>query len=152
RWLAVYYTIPFAKDIIQPLMGLVDTKTGKIAIAIDAPLTTPAALAFSDDGKQLAGIDPQSRQVRVWNAATGKTIHEMALPDTTDPTNLTHFIAFDEERLISVINKKLVIIDPAKGRIEDHPAKLTIETFNWSAYSPTLHALAVYVLDLRKGV
>jgi WD40 repeat protein len=63
-------------------LGVWDTKTGEFRIGMEKSTRHWDCIALSADGKKAAGINLIARELKVWDAATGKLVNEQKLNKT----------------------------------------------------------------------
>jgi WD40 repeat protein len=115
------------------IIGVWDTKTGECRLTVEKPLKKFERLAVSPDGKTIAAMASLDKQVRVWDATTGKVLDDQALPDSKGKQSLkflTPVLKFapDSKRLFAIHNQQPVEITVG-GKIRNIGPKVEFAEF-----------------------
>src|SRR5690349_17526076 len=62
-------------------LGIWDTKSGEFKVAMEKCIRHWERVALSADGKKAAAINVAMRELKIWNAETGKLEDEQTLPE-----------------------------------------------------------------------
>ena len=107
--LLIHYNVP-PRPGAAPKLGVWDVETGKLRVALENPPTSTEQIAFSPDGARAAAIGAGVKELKVWDAATGKLVQEFTLPDWKQYMPGAPFLGFspDGNYITSVYKDKVL--------------------------------------------
>ncbi len=106
-----YTTTPDRNGRGTTSLATFDPKTGERKVSMEKPPGECDRIAVSPDGKRVAAIATGPRQLKVWDAATGKIAEEHTLPEWKGSIVHAQFLTFaaDGQYLYSVWNRYKVL-------------------------------------------
>ena len=91
---------------------VIETESGETKGQIDEPYQGVDALAFSNDGKKLAGLNKSSGCIWIWDMVSGELANELSVSPDTVRTNLQwiddQFLLVGNKHLVDTISRSKV--------------------------------------------
>jgi WD40 repeat protein len=103
-----YHIPPNANGVSK--VGVWDVETGKLRVEMEKPPSPCENIALSADGRKAAAISAGQKQLKVWDAGTGKLLEKFQLPEWKNFIPYAPFLAFsaDGDILTSVLGQKIL--------------------------------------------
>lgn len=97
-------------DATNAQVGVWDAKTGQFRLEMEKPPQRVERLAVSPDGKTAAAISIGGKQLKLWDAATGKIAEEFTLPTWKGSIQSAPFLVFsgDGTKLYTIWDKQIL--------------------------------------------
>jgi WD40 repeat protein len=122
--------------------GVWDAATGKFVVAMDKAPDHCNQIAFSPDGVKAAGISAGDKQLRVWDAASGKVTQDVALPEWKQFMPNAPFLAFSPDGAnLSSLYKQQILRAKLGGDVKLAPGDLPNWAVEWIGFAPATETL-----------
>jgi WD40 repeat protein len=129
-----FFNQPHRTDAV---IGVWDAKTGECRVTVEKPLKQFERLAVSPDGKKLAAVSIVDKQVRVWDAATGKVLDDQALPAWKNRILMAPFLKFSPDgKLLYTIRDRQILEITVGGKFRTFGAVPELAELGHAAIDP----------------
>jgi WD40 repeat protein len=119
-----------------------DVETGKFRVGMEKAPDHCQQVAFSPDGTKAAGISAGDKQLRVWDAASGKVVQEFALPEWKQFMPGAPFLAFSPDgSYLDSLYKYQILQAKLGGEAKALPGDLPNWSVEWIGFAPATETL-----------
>lgn len=133
-------------------VGVWDVETGQHRIGMEKAPGSCEQIAFSPDGAKAAGVANGSKQLVVWDAATGKAAQEFALPEWTQFIPGAPFLGFlPDGNTLATVHKTQVVQAKLGGEVKPGPDAPEIRSPETTAFAPGTGTL-IFAVNPKPGM
>jgi WD40 repeat protein len=105
-------------DNVPAQLGIWDAKTGEFKVKLDKPPRNCECIAISPDNKKVAAISVGEKQLKTWDAASGKPLDQYTLPEWKGSIQNCQFMAFASDGTLYGVRDKQLFEVPSGGKFK----------------------------------